>query len=71
MGSRVADLLEARKTKEHYTFQQWLGFLDGAALTVRFKWRYGTMTGDEFWIDYYNDGYTPMEALIEDLSYAQ
>ena len=64
------DLLEARKTKEHFTFEQWLGFLDGAALTCRWKYRIAEQTGEECWKGYYDDGYTPLEALTEDFGHA-
>lgn len=51
-------------------FEQWLGFLDGAALTCRWKYRIAEQTGEECWKDYYDDGYTPLEALTEDFGHA-
>jgi hypothetical protein len=66
----AANKLEARKTKTNFTFWQWLGFLDGAALTCGWKYRIVEQTGDECWRDYYDDGYTPLEALTEDCRHA-
>jgi hypothetical protein len=63
----AAEILEARKTNKHLTFSQWLEALDAAALTMGFKGRIVKDTGDDCWADYYNDGYTPRAALVEDL----
>lgn len=69
MGT-AANKLETRKTNEHITFEQWLNFLDGSALTCGWKSRMAQQTGAECWKDYYDDGYTPLEALTEDCSHA-
>jgi hypothetical protein len=66
----VTALLERRKTKDRFTFAQWCDFLDSAALTCGWKYRISAATGEDCWVEYYNDGYTPMEALTEDCSYA-
>ncbi len=66
----VSELLARRKTKENYSFEQWLGFLDQVYLTWRWKARVAQQTGQECWRDYYDDGYTPEEAAREDLSCA-
>lgn len=66
----IAETLDKRKTKDHFTFEQWLGFLDQVALSNRWKERIVAQTGAECWRDYYDDGYTPYEALQEDCSYA-
>ena len=65
-----ANKLEARKTNANFTFEQWLAFLDGAALSGGWKYRIAEQTGDECWRDYYDYGYTPLEALTEDCSHA-
>jgi len=70
-NSNLKDRLEARKTNALFTLDQWLGFLDGAALTCGWRYRISRSTGEECWKDYYEDGYTPMEALTEDCNYAQ
>jgi hypothetical protein len=67
---RASDALEARKTNAHYTLEQWLGFLDHAALSVGFPGRIAADTGPDSWRDYYDEGYTPMAALAEDLHHA-
>ncbi len=67
---KAAEILEARKTNEHITFEQWLEALDAAALTAGFKGRIVKDTGDDCWRDYYDDGYTPRAALAEDLHHA-
>lgn len=67
---RVAEALNARKTKDHISFEQWLAFLDTAALTAGFRGRIAADTGAECWQDYYDDGYTPTQALAEDLHHA-
>jgi len=67
---RVAEALEARKTNAHISLQQWLSFLDTAALTAGFRRRIAADTGPECWQDYYDDGYTPTQALAEDLHHA-
>lgn len=66
----AASRLEARKTKEHYSFKDWLHFLDGAVLTAGWKYRIVQETGEECWLDYYECGYTPLEALLEDFGSA-
>lgn len=67
---QAALLLQKRQTKEHYSFEQWLGFLDHAALSIGFRRRLVQDTGTECWRDYYDHGYTAKAALMEDLSYA-
>lgn len=67
---RAAEALEARKTKDRIPFEQWLAGLDHAALTAGFRCRMVAGTGAECWRDYYDDGYTPRDALAEDLSHA-
>lgn len=64
------EVLDARKTKANCSMEQWLGFLDTAALSAGFKRRIAADTGPECWQDYYDDGYTPREALAEDLHHA-
>lgn len=64
------DLLESRKTNKHYTFQQWLGLLDHAFLTIGFKGRVVRQTGEDCWREYYDDGYTAEDAMIADLQCA-
>ncbi len=59
----VSKLLDAKKTKDYYSFKQWLAFLDHAALTAGFNLRISKDTGDECWREYYEDGYTPFDAL--------
>jgi len=67
---RSADALEARKTNANISMAQWLAFLDTAALTAGFRGRIAADTGPECWQDYYDDGYTPTQALAEDLHHA-
>lgn len=67
----AAEVLESRKTKDHISIEQWLAFLDTAALTAGFRGRIAADTGPECWQDYYDDGYTPRAALTEDLSHAR
>lgn len=67
--SQAAARLEARKTIHHISFEQWLSGLDHAALTYGFTRRLVADTGAESWRDYYEDGMTPTQALLEDLSY--
>lgn len=66
----VAEILEKRKTALNFSFEQWLGFLDHTALTYGWKSRIAAQTGAECWRDYYEAGFTPLEALTEDCSYA-
>lgn len=66
----ASDVLEARKTNAHISFDQWLVALDHAALTAGFKGRIAADTGAECWQEYYDDGYTPTAALSEDLGHA-
>lgn len=66
----VARQLDARKTREHLTFEQWLAALDSAALSAGFRCRVAATTGAECWRDYYDGGMTPDQALTEDLSHA-
>jgi hypothetical protein len=68
--SEATKRLEARKTIKHITFEQWLAFLDTAALTAGFRSRIAACTDQECWKDFYEDGYTPTRALAEDLSRA-
>ncbi len=42
-----------------YTWKRWYNFVQ--------TWKF---TGSDCWIDYFNDGYNPIEALKEDWSYA-
>lgn len=67
--TQAATLLEARKTKDHLSFEQWLAFLDTAWLSAGFTRRIAADTGAECWQDYYDDGYTPSEALAEDMGH--
>ncbi len=49
---------------------EWLEELDRIAKDkYGFKFAYSEQTGEDAWQDYYNSGYTPAEALAEDLSY--
>lgn len=64
----ITEALEARKTKANHTFDEWLAMLDAAALSNGFKGRIVKDTGSDCWRDYYLDGYTPTQALLEDLS---
>lgn len=65
----AAERLEARKTVDNISFEQWLAGLDHAALTFGFSRRLVADTGAETWRDYYEHGMTPTQALHEDLSY--
>lgn len=67
--STVAAILRRRQTKDHYTFEQWLGFLDHHRLSFGYRYRVEQDTGTECWRTYYDDGYTAHGALIEDCSY--
>lgn len=66
--SEATELLESRKIHGYISFDEWLHFLDGAALSVGFNHRIVKHTGRECWLDYYLDGLTPSRALAEDLS---
>jgi len=65
------NILEARKVKGKIPFAQWLAGLDHAALTAGFRRRLVADTGEECWQDYFDGGYTPFEALVEDLGHAR
>lgn len=67
----ASEVMEARKTNAHLSFEQWLSALDHAALTAGFKWRIAADTGAYCWQDYYDEGYTPTDALAEDLGHAR
>ena len=67
----ASEILEARKIKGKVSFSDWLCFLDHSALSIGFKRRIVNDTGAECWMHYYEDGYTPLQALIEDLGHAR
>lgn len=48
------EIMAERKTKEHYTFDQWLALLDTEALTRGMKTRLVAQTGADCWLCYYN-----------------
>lgn len=68
--TKAAEILQKRQTKAHYTFEQWLGCLDHAFLTLGFSRRVVQDTGADSWRDYYDHGYTAHGAMLEDLSHA-
>jgi len=68
-GESVTKRLQKLKTKDHYSFEQWLEFLDQVFLTWR--WKHKVTPGNaECWRDYYDDGYTALDAAYEDLGHA-
>lgn len=66
----ITEKLNSRKTKKHYSFTQWLGFLDLEFLTTRCSFRVVKQTGEDCWRRFYDDGMTPGEAITEDESNA-
>ena len=58
--------LEARKTKENFSFENWLGFVDSIYLTLGFPYRVVEQTGADCWRDFYESGYSAYDAVIED-----
>jgi hypothetical protein len=52
------------------SFNQWLKQLDRVAKEYGYEESMIKQTGTECWRDYFNDGLTPIEAFIEDLTNA-
>ena len=52
-----------------FTFQEWLAELRLISKTVQ-QYFYDGDEGDDCWRDSFDDGLTPMEALLEDASHA-
>jgi hypothetical protein len=51
------------------TFEQWLSLLDKEAQSRGVEGSLTNDTGADCWRDYFDDGYTPAEALDEDWSH--
>ncbi len=51
-------------------FNQWLKKLDKVAKEYGYEESMVKQTGTECWKDYFDDGYSPYEAFIEDMRHA-
>lgn len=54
--------------KKEIEFDEWLALLDGHATVLGgYKGSMVEQTGKDCWREFYNDGYTPYDAYVEDL----
>jgi len=73
--SKSAEILDARKTNENYSFKDWMMFLNSEFLNYGFKGKpfigeYDINPHTSCWLDHYEFGYTPYQAIAEDFSAA-
>ena len=57
------------KTEHRKTWSEWLSELKRECKRLHYPFHPG-VTGEECWRGYYDDDYSPQDALAEDMSYA-
>jgi len=73
--SKSAEILDARKTNDNYSFEEWMMFLNAEFLNIGFNGKpftgeYDIDPSASCWFDQYESGNTPFEAIEEYFSYA-